>query len=293
MAACRLNRIPPAANAALDEPVTVDELLLAVKKVKVNKSPGRDGICQEFFKANWESLKQDMLVIMNQMFVDGIITENQKHGVLVCLPKKLGAANLEDYRPLSLLNTDYKLLARIIANRIRPWMPDIHVLRPSKHCAREGSTILDGVAAMREAVAYAKISNTPLCILSLDFKEFFDDISHTYLFELLRGIPFGQCFRQRMRRMFENTSKIRMNGQRTSPIQISCSVRQGCPMSMLLFAVCLNLLICTLERNLAGIRIGRSGVKTADDLRIFVTKTEEIPIIREALLRYEVGGKSQ
>jgi hypothetical protein len=64
---------------------------------------------RNFFEANWERSKQDMLV-MNQMFVDGIITENQKHGVLIYLPKKPGATNLEDYRPLNLLNTDYKLL---------------------------------------------------------------------------------------------------------------------------------------------------------------------------------------
>lgn len=216
MAACRLNKIPPAAHAAL-EPVTVDELLLAVKNVKANKSPERDGICQEFFKANWEWLKQGILVIMKQMFVDGIITENQKRGVLVCLPKKPGATNLEDYRPLSLFNTNYKLLTRIIVNRIRPWMPDI--LRPSKHCSREGSTILEAVAAMRNVVAYAEISNNPLCILSIDFKESFDNISHTYLFELFREYGFGECFRQHMWRMSENTtSKIRMNGQGISPI---------------------------------------------------------------------------
>jgi hypothetical protein len=96
MAACRLNKILPAANAVLDEPVTVDELLLAVKKVNANKSPGRDGICQEFFNTNWEWLKQDMLVIMKQMFVNGIITENQKHCVLMCLSKKPRATKLED-----------------------------------------------------------------------------------------------------------------------------------------------------------------------------------------------------
>lgn len=81
--------------------------------------------------------------------------------------QKTESHEIRGLRPLSLLNTDYRLLARIIANRIRPWMPDI--LRPSKHCAREGSTIL-AVAAMREAVTYAEISHTPLCILSIDFR---------------------------------------------------------------------------------------------------------------------------
>lgn len=71
---------------------------------------------------------------MDQMFVDGIITVNQKHGGLVCLPKN------------PLLNEDYKLLARIIANRLQPRMSV--TLRPSQHCAKEGSTTFEAVAAI-------------------------------------------------------------------------------------------------------------------------------------------------
>jgi len=56
-----LNRIPPKANTALDEPITLEELLLAVKKGEANKSPRWDCICQEFFKRNWSWSKQDML----------------------------------------------------------------------------------------------------------------------------------------------------------------------------------------------------------------------------------------
>lgn len=121
----------------------------------------------------------------------------------------------------------------------------------------------------------------PRCAYCRLILESFDNISHTYLFEILIEYGFGECFRQRMRRMFENTtSKIQMNGQRTSPMQISRSILQGCPMSMLLFALCLNQLLCTLECNLVGIRIGRSGVKTAtvayaNDLTIFATKTRK------------------
>jgi len=61
-------------------------------------------------------------------------------------------------------------------------MPDI--LKSSKHCSRNGNTILEAVAAIREEVSYAEITNTPLCKLSIDFKEAFDNISHTYLYEL-------------------------------------------------------------------------------------------------------------
>ena len=84
-------------------PIALEELLLRVKKVKANKSPRLDGTCQAFLKTILELSKQDMLAVLNHMYIDGIITDNQKHGLLLCLLKKPGATSLEDYRPLTLL----------------------------------------------------------------------------------------------------------------------------------------------------------------------------------------------
>ena len=76
-------------------------------------------------------------------------------------------------------------MARIIANRLRPWLVDL--LQPSQHCGVQGNTVLDAIAAVTEAVAYAETTNNALCILSLDFKAAFDNISHTYLFTMLKA----------------------------------------------------------------------------------------------------------
>jgi hypothetical protein len=87
---------------------------------------------------------------------------------------------IEDYRPLTLLNTDYKLLIRIIANRMHLCITDI--IQKGQSYGPHGNTIFDAAAAVRDVVAYAEVSGTPLCILSIDFKEAFDKISHDYLF---------------------------------------------------------------------------------------------------------------
>ena len=123
MVDCGLKKMPPAATKTLEEPVTIDVLLYAVKTGKTKKVPGSDGICLEFFKRTWESTKQDILTVTNTMYIDGVITDNQKCGTIVCIPKTSHPTRLDEYRPLTLWNTDYKLLARIIANRLRPWMP--------------------------------------------------------------------------------------------------------------------------------------------------------------------------
>jgi len=75
-----------------------------------------------------------MLEIMNQKFMD------EKHGIIVCLKKIPRPTQPEDYRPLTLLNADFKLLARFIANRIRSWINDL--LHPSQHCGVQDNIIL-------------------------------------------------------------------------------------------------------------------------------------------------------
>jgi hypothetical protein len=73
-------------------------------------------MCLEFYTANWSIIKQDLLNVVNQMFMQQRITPTQKHGIIVCLPKHDKADRPEEYRPISLLTTDYKLIASIMAS---------------------------------------------------------------------------------------------------------------------------------------------------------------------------------
>ena len=141
----------------------------------------------------------------------------------------------EDFRHLTLLNADLKLLSRILANRIRPWLATL--LHPSQHCGIQGHNIFQAIAGVREAIAYTECTRSSICVLSLDFKEAFDNISNDYLFQILEKYGFSRLFQQYIRCMYQNaTSSIHINGHTTGKIPINCSVRQGCPLSMLLFA---------------------------------------------------------
>lgn len=83
MVSCGLNKIVSHVNAALEEPLTLDELLAVVKRGKAHKLLGRDGICYEFCKTTWEASKQDMLGVMNRMYMDGTVSDAKKHGLIV------------------------------------------------------------------------------------------------------------------------------------------------------------------------------------------------------------------
>jgi len=194
-------KIPGDANTELDHPITMEELSEAVKKGKRNKSPVPDGIYHEFFKQMWDVVNNDMLDIINNMHIEGSVSDAQKHGHILCLPKTGAPASPENYRPPTIFNTDYTLLTRIIANRLRPWMEDI--LHHNQYCGRYyGQTIFYVVATVRDIIAYAEETNKPICLLSIYFKDAFDKTSHTFLFKILREYEISENFCSQLQKIY-------------------------------------------------------------------------------------------
>jgi hypothetical protein len=294
---CDLPKIPDAANLALAEPVTLEEIFQAIKSGKLKKASGCDGICHEFLSKMWEANKHDLLQIMNEMYRDAMITAQQKHGLLACIPKHAQALHIDDYRPLTILNTDYRLLTRIIAARLRPWLPEI--LQRSQYCCIPDNTVFDAIATIRDVVAHSEATGAPLCILTIDFQGAFGNLSHDYLFEVLRQYGFSDRFRLLIWNIYkDSTSTVQINGYRTRPIPIRSSVRQGCPLSMILFAMCLNPLLRTLKRSLHGVQIGNPTARTSivayvDDVTILVTTPSDIPKLRDAIHCYEKASEAR
>jgi len=126
-------------------------------------------------------------------------------------------------------------------------------------------------------------------MLSLDFINAFDRIAHKYLFQTLLGYGIGNAFIASVKRMYEGaTPSVQIIGHKYGPIPIRCAVRQGCPMSMTIYALCLHPFLHLLDLKRPGVRIGRSrsltsAVGYADDLIIFVTSAADVAIMEEAI----------
>jgi hypothetical protein len=157
----------PSTQIPLDEAKTLEEIKHAMREGGDNKAPGPDGIGTAFYKEHWETVKDYLCDVLNQMMLHETTETQQNQGIIVCLPKPNGTQTPEGYRSIILLNTDYKILTRIIAHRIRPVMGK---LRESQFCGVPGNNIFDAVTTIREAIAQAQATATPLCVLSLDFK---------------------------------------------------------------------------------------------------------------------------
>jgi hypothetical protein len=104
----------------LEHTISADELQRVVRAGARKKSPGSDGQPLEFYRANLVTIRTELLQLVNHMFLRKHITPVQKRGIIVHIPKGSHPRAPGDYRPITLLNTDYKLLARVIASRLRP-----------------------------------------------------------------------------------------------------------------------------------------------------------------------------
>jgi hypothetical protein len=142
----------------LERPIAMEEIRHALRTGGCNKTSGSDGISLEFYKANW-TVKDDLYTVINQMYMGKTITAHQKHGVIVCLPKYSGAQRPTDFRPITLLNVDYKILARILVHRLRPLMAE--QLQETQFCGVPGNIILEAATKVREVIALAEVTRTP------------------------------------------------------------------------------------------------------------------------------------
>jgi hypothetical protein len=134
---------------------------------------------------------------------------------------------------------DIKILTRIIAQRMTRWLPDI--IHTGQHCGIHGTSILKTVATVRDAIAHAEHVKKKLCVLTLDFKAAFDRLSHTYLYQALRAHGISEECITKIKTLYNDaTASVQINGHITSPFPLNSSIRQGCPLSMQLYALYLN-----------------------------------------------------
>jgi hypothetical protein len=112
------------------------------------RAPGPNGIVWEFYARHWGIIYPELCEVINQMDLQGMVTPKQTHVELICIPKYAEARHIEDFRPTTILNTDYKLLARIMVIRLRPTVAE--ELRTTQYCGIPGNTILDAVSTIRD-----------------------------------------------------------------------------------------------------------------------------------------------
>ena len=145
-----------------------------------NKSPGVDGLSTNFYKHFWPLFSDKLLLVYNYAFEPGCLSVSQRRGIISLVFKKGERSLLKNWRPITLLTTDYKILTKALANRLQRVLPLI--VHTDQTASVKGRTINDNVRLLHDVIYYANYCDIPLALISVDQLKAFDRVSHCLLY---------------------------------------------------------------------------------------------------------------
>ena len=152
--------------------LTKEECLQALKDMSLNKTPGSDGLPVEFYNAFWSDISDHLLNALNYAYHKGQLSVSQKRGVIKVIPKKDAEPYyVKNWRPITLLNCDYKIAAKAIANRLKNVIPKI--INNDQTGFLKGRFIGENIILIDGIINHTKSNNIPGLLLFLDFEKAF------------------------------------------------------------------------------------------------------------------------
>ena len=213
----------------LNSPLSLHEFTQTTLSLPNNKAPGLDGLGIEVYKTF-----PDLIKILWQAFTsfNGTITSHLNQGKIILLHKKGPKNDLNNYCPLTMLNTDYKIITKALATRLQLALPSI--IHPDQTGFIKGRSIKSNII---EAILLQHTRLPPTAAyLLLDFTKAFDQVDHQWIEHTMQAFGLGENFISWTAHSYLNASSIiELSSISSSPFNIARGVRQGCPLAPLLF----------------------------------------------------------
>ena len=264
-----------------DKEITIEECFKTLNTFHNNKSPGNDGITKEFYCKFWKEISPSLIDSYQYSYENESLSASQRQAVITLLEKRdKDKSFLCNWRPISPLNFDYKLLTKVFANRIKEVLPSI--ISSTQTGYVKNRSIEDSVRIIQDVINYLFINNLPGILVTVDFQKAFDTIEWPFIIETLKKFNFGNSFIKWVQLFYTNISSCIINNGTTSRyFKINRGVRQGDPLSPYLFIIATEVLANAIKRNpaITGINIKNKEVEMtqyADDLTLTLRNSSSI-----------------
>ena len=260
------------------------------------KAPGPDGMnvlfCQRFWHVVGDTVVDAVLDFLNT----GHMLLDINHTYTVLIPKVKNPEKMSDFRPISLCNVIYKIISKVLANRLKQVLPNI--ISPIQSVFAPGCLITDNVLLAYETLHSMHCRKKGYMALKLDVSKAYDRVEWPFLQGVMQRLGFPKTWIERVRSCVTTTSfSVLVNGRPFGNVLPSRGIRQGDPLSPYLFLLCTERFTSLLDRveiggTLHGVSICRNAPKItnllfADDSLIFSrTSSAEINSIVEILQVY-------
>ncbi|GKB40109.1 putative RNA-directed DNA polymerase, partial [Tanacetum coccineum] len=258
------SNLSPSDHDMLEKDATLEEIKSAVWDCGNDKALGPDGFTFGFIKRYWELLKNDIMEFVTRFLDTKKMPMGSNSSFITLIPKVSNPIHVKDYRPISLINIHYKLIAKVLASRLAKVVDKIVSQEQSGFIL--GRQILDGPLMLSEMIDWFKKKKKKMLIFKVDFEKAFDYVSWKYLDFMLHNLGFGPTWRSWIKACLESSrTSILVNGSPTSEFSVKRDLRQGDPLSPFLFIIVIeglhtDLMEASHSGLILGIKIGSSNI---------------------------------
>ena len=270
-------------KAIFENPLEKKDYTAALKKLANDKSPGSDGLTSNFYKFFWSDISDLLIDSYNYTFRFKELTQEQKIAIINLIPQKdKDLRFLKNWRPVSLLNTDYKILTKALASSLQKVIG--HLIHEDQVGYIKGRFIGESIRTIDDLMVLAEKEHISGFITLIDFEKAFDSVEWPFLFKCLKIFNFGDSFISWNRLLYTNIkSCVGNNGYYSDKFDVLRSVRQGCPISALLFILVAEILAINVRGNdkIRGITCNNRSfqiTQLADDTTLFLADLESAVI---------------
>lgn len=273
----------------------MEEIDAVVMKLASNKSPGSDGLTADFYKFFWKDIRLILFYTLQECIEKKELLPSMKQGLITLIPKHSKDKRiLDNLRPITLLNTDYKLLSGCVAARLKTSISQI--ISETQSGFLSGRVIHNNIRLVLDLIDYSDMFTENGFLLFLDFYKAFDSVEHPFILETLTHFGFGKEFINLIDMMYKDiNSCVALEHGTCRRFPVRRGIRQGCNTSPLLFIMVAELLAISLKnKGVKGINILDKNIlisQFADDTTIILKHESEIPTVLEVINKFsEASG---
>jgi len=279
------------AEALATQAIQPVEVKHSMRSAPSGKSPGPDGIPLELYR----QCKATFIPLLARLFTAiatlGDLPTGFHEGLITVIYKSGERSDPANYRPITLLGTDYRLYAKLLARRLNPCLSGI--VDPEQTAFIPGRSIGENIMLLQclphllrrpgEAAGEARSAVVAFC----DFRKAYDTVDREFLFRTMHALGVGPGFIAMARLLLTNTkARALVNGHISTPAAFAAGVRQGCPLAPLLYLFVAQALLRLLKARGIGIAVAGThltATQYADDTEALLTSTEQVPAFLAAM----------